>query len=129
MGEERNGQRSGANSFAWPVPPVTANPLFGLVTDFHGKLLESVAGAHRDWAEFVHRRVLEDVAVSRRLAKCQSLADMQQVYSQYLQTALEHCRTQSERGVERGKSMTDAVVQSMEPRARETSHELQQSAR
>lgn len=119
MAEARDGQRMGANSFTCQMPAVAGNPLFAVVTNINGKLLESAARVQKDWAEFVHRRVKEDIAVSQQLMKCQSLLDMQQVYSQYFQTALEHYREQSERAVQIGKSMTEAVAQSMESRARE----------
>ena len=112
----RDGQRVAANSFAWAMPLVAGNPLFAVVTNINGKLLESAARVQKDWAEFVHRRIEEDVAVSQRLMNCQSLGDMQQVYSQYFQTAFEHCWGQSERAVQRGKSMTEAVAESVESR-------------
>jgi hypothetical protein len=85
----------------------------------NGKLLEGAARVQKDWAEFVHRRVREDIAVSQRLMNCQSLADMQEIYSQYLQTAFEHYREQSERAVQRGKSTTEAIAGSLESRVRE----------
>jgi len=113
----RDGQRAAANSFAWAMPLVAGNPLFAVVTDINGTLLESAARVQKDWAEFVHQRVKEDVAVSQRLMNCQSLGDMQQIYSQYFQTAFEHYREQSERAVQRGKSMTEAVAESVESRA------------
>src|SRR5262245_5654019 len=115
----RDGQPVAADSFAWAVPLVAANPLFAVVTDINGKLLESAARVQKDWAEFVHRRVQEDIGVSQRLMNCQSLADMQKIYSQYIQTALEHYREQSERVVQRGEAMTDAVAEPVESRARE----------
>lgn len=116
MGEARNAHSAGATLFTWPMPPVGGNPLVAVVTDINGKLLEGVASVQKDWAEFVHQRVQEDIAASRRLMNCQSLADMQQIYSQYLQTAFQQFRKESERALESGKSMTDAVVQSMESR-------------
>jgi hypothetical protein len=109
----------GANSFAWAVPSVAGNSLFAVVTDINGKLLESVVRAQKDWVEFVHRRVKEDIAASQQLVKCQSLADMRQIYSEYFQTAFQQYREESERAVERGKVMTDTVVRSMESSARE----------
>jgi hypothetical protein len=65
----------------------------------------------------VHRRVKEDIAASHQLMNCQSLADMQEIYSQYLQTVFAQCREHSERLVQRGKSMTEELAQSMEPSA------------
>lgn len=118
MTEARDGQRIDPNWFMWPMPPVADNPLFAVVT-INGKLLESVARLQKDWAAFVHRRVTEDVAASQQLMGCQSLTDMQQIYSQYFQSAFEQYRQESERAVQRGKSMTEGIAQSMEFRARE----------
>lgn len=119
MAEAREGQRTTGNSFAWSMPPVAGNPLLAVVTDINGKLLESVASAQTDWAEFVHRPVKADIAASQQLMNCKSLTDMQQIYSQYLQTAFEQYREQSERVVQRGKSMTEELAQTMESRAGE----------
>src|SRR5882762_7992885 len=65
MAEVRDGPRG--NSFAWSMPPVAGNPLLTVVTDINGKLLESVASAQKDWAEFVHRRVKENIAASHQI--------------------------------------------------------------
>ena len=115
----RDGQRVAANSFAWALPLVAGNPLFAVVTNMNGKFLESAAGVQMDWVEFVNRRIKEDIAVSERLINCQSLGDMQQIYSQYFQTAFEQYREQFERAAQRGTSMTEVVAESVEPRARE----------
>jgi len=125
MAEARDGQRTGVNSFAWSMPPVAGNPLLAVMTDINGKLLESVANAQKDWAEFVHRRVKEDIAASHQLMNCQSLTDMQEIYSQYLRTVFAQCREHSERLVQRGKSMTEELAQTMELRAAGTTQRAQ----
>jgi hypothetical protein len=107
------------------MPPVTGNPLLAVVTDVNAKLLESVASAQKDWAEFVHRRIKEDVAASQQLMNCQSLADMQEIYSQYWQTAFEQYREQSERVVQKGRAMTEELAQTMESRVGETTQRTQ----
>lgn len=117
--EQLTGPMTGGNSFGWSVPPA-GNPLLAVVTDINGRLLESAATAQRDWAEFVHRRVKEDISASQQLMNCRSLTDMQQIYSQYLRTAFEQYREQSEKAVQRGKSMTEKLVQTLESRAGET---------
>ena len=114
MAEARDGQRNGGNSFAWSMPPVAGNPLLAVMTDINGKLLESVANAQKDWAEFVHRRVKEDIAASHQLMNCQSLTDIQEIYSQYLRRVFAQCREHSERLVQRGKSMTEELAQTRE---------------
>jgi hypothetical protein len=46
-------------------------------------------GAQKEWADFVTRRIREDVAVSQELVGCQSLADLQDVYCNYLRKAVD----------------------------------------
>ena len=71
MAEVRHEQRTGANSFVWPMPSMLpGNPLLAIATDANGKLLESVASAQKDWTEFVHRRVKQDIAVSQQRERC-----------------------------------------------------------
>ena len=108
------------NSFNWSLRPVVSSPLFVVLSDINGKLLESAASAQKDWAEFVHRRVKEDISVSQQLMGCKSLGDMQRIYSQYMRTAFEHYREQSERAVQRGKSTTDGLAQTLELGAKES---------
>jgi len=122
MVEIRHEQRAGANSFAWPMPSMLpGNPLLAVATDVNGKLFESVASAQKEWVEFVQRRIKENVAASQRLLSCKSLTDVQEVYSQYLQTTFEHYREQSEKVAQTGKSMTEELVQTMQAGAGESS--------
>jgi cation transport regulator ChaB len=76
--------------------------------------LESFATAQKDWMDFMHRRIKEDVAVSRQLMR-----EMHQIYSQYLQTAFEQYQTQSEKMVERGESMAQHLAETTEAAAKE----------
>jgi hypothetical protein len=120
MAEVRHEQRAGANSLVWRMPSMPpGNPLLAVATDINGKLLVSVASVQKDWAEFVHRSVQENVAASQRLLNCQSLTDMHEVYSQYFRTAFEQYREQSEKVVQTGKSMTEGLAQTMEWRVGE----------
>ena len=120
MAEVRHEQRTNVNSFAWPMPSMLpGNPLLAVATDVNGKLLESVASAQKAWVDFVHRRVKENLAASQRLLNCKSLTDVQEVYSQYLLTAFEHYREQSEKVVQTGKSMTEGLAQTTESRVGE----------
>ena len=124
MPEARHEQRTGANSFAWPMPTMLpGNPLLAVATDANGKLLESVASAQKEWVEFVHRRIKENVAASQRLLNCKSLTDVQEVYSQYFLAAFEHYREQSEKVIQIGKSMTEGLVQTTESRAGESAQQ------
>jgi Phasin protein len=115
--EERN--RSGGNSIAWRMPGAFTNPMLTILADLNGTLLEGVATAQKEWAEFVQKRIREDVAVSRQLLNCHSLADMHQVYSRYFETALQQYQEQSEKAVQRGESMTQHLAETTEGNAKE----------
>jgi len=74
-----------------------------------GAFMESMATAQKDWSDFVHRRIKEDVAVGRRLMQSHSLADMHQVYSEYLNNALEQYKEQSAKVIERGQAVAEHI--------------------
>jgi len=86
-------------------------PMLAIFAEMNGTLLESVATAQKDWADFMHRRIKEDVAVSRQLMQCHSLADMHQVYSRYLATAFEQYKEQSTKVVQRGQAIAEHVAE------------------
>jgi len=111
--EAREGQGSSKTPFGWSIAPVASNVLLSSVTGLNSKLLENVATAQKDWAEFVHQRVKEDIAASQQLLNCQSLTDMREIYSQYLRTAFEQYRDHSEKVVQRGKLMTEDLAQTI----------------
>jgi Phasin protein len=99
------------NSFAGSMQPMMQMPMFTIFAEMNGTLLESLARAQNEWVDFVHRRIKEDVAVSRQLMQCHSLADMHQVYSQYLTKAFGQYKEQSARVVQRGQSMAEHLAE------------------
>jgi hypothetical protein len=80
-----------------------------LLADFNGKLLQSVAGAQKEWADFVNRRVKEDVAVSQQLIGCRSFADMHDVYITYVRRAFDQYQEHSQRAGHRAQSTADEL--------------------
>jgi cation transport regulator ChaB len=102
------------NSFAGSLQPMMQMPMFAFFTEMNGALLESLAMVQKDWAEFMHRRIKEDVAVSRQLMQCHSLADMQQVYSQFFTKAVEQYKEQTDRVVQRGQAVAEHLAQTAE---------------
>ena len=109
------------NSFArmMGMPPIMQNPMLTILAEMHGSFLESVATAQKDWMDFVHRRIKEDVAASRQLMRCTSLAEMHHVYSDYFETAFEQYQKQSEKVVQRGESMAQHLAETTEAVAKE----------
>src|SRR5262245_45991649 len=115
--QERNQTK---NVFASGIPPAFANPMMTILADMSGTVLEGFATAQKDWADFVQRRIREDVAVTRQLLSCGSVPDMCQIYSQYLRTAFEQYRQQSERVVQRSESFAEHLAETTEAKAKET---------
>ena len=109
------------NSIAGMVgmPSIMQNPMMAILAEMNGSFLESVATAQKDWVDFVHRRIKEDVAVSRQVMRCQSLAEMHQIYSHYLRTAFEQYQKESEKVVQRGESMAQHLAETTEAAVKE----------
>jgi hypothetical protein len=114
--EERN---QIGNSLAWGVPAAFSNPMMAIFTDVTGTVLEGLATAQKDWADFVQKRIREDVAVARQLVSCSSLADMHQLYSEYLHGTFQHYREQSEKVIQRSESIAQHIAETTEANARE----------
>jgi Phasin protein len=113
--EERNQPLSSfMNSSAWGTHPMMQMPMVAILAEMNGSLLESAAMAQKEWADFLHRRIKEDVAVSRQLMQCHSLADMHQIYSQYFAKAFEQYQQQSTKVVQRGQSMAEHLAETAE---------------
>ena len=107
--QERN---DALNSFAHPMmQSMLQTPLFAIWAEMNGSFMESIATAQKDWSDFVHRRIKEDVAVGRRLMQSKSVADMHQVYSEYLNNAFEQYKEQSTKVIERGQTMAEHMVE------------------
>jgi len=101
------------------VPAAFKNPLFAIFTNINGTFLEGLATAQKDWADFMHRRIREDVAVARQLLNCHSLADLHQTYAQYLQTAFQQYQEQSERLTQRGQAIAQQAAETAEGSAKD----------
>jgi len=109
MAQASESQRYGINAFPWMTSPFVGSPLVSLLADFNGKLLQSVAGVQNEWADFVNRRVREDVAVSQQLIGCQSFADMHDVNINYVRRAFDQYQEHSQRAGHRAQSTVDEL--------------------
>jgi hypothetical protein len=108
------------NSFlSGGLTPAFTNPMLTIFADMNATFLEGLATAQKDWADFVQRRTSEDVALTRQLLKSHSVADMHQIYSQYLQTAFQQYRDQSEKIVQRNESIAQHLAETTEASAKE----------
>lgn len=105
--------------FAWGVPAMPNMPMLAILADFNGNLLESIATAQKEWADFMQRRIREDVATTRQLMSCNSLADMHELYSQYLRTAFEDYQQHSQKVIKRGQSMAQHLAETVEASGKE----------
>jgi hypothetical protein len=96
------------------MQPIPHAPMVAILAEMHGTVLESVAMAQKEWADFIHRRIKEDVAVSRQLMQCHSLADMHQIYAQYFAKAFEQYQQQSAKVVQRGQPVAEHLAETAE---------------
>ena len=119
MAQTKEERRQRGNFLSLGIAPVMFNPMMTIFADLNATILDGFATAQKDWADFFQRRIREDVAASRELMNCQSLADMHQVYSEYLRTAFEQYREQSEHVVQRSASMAHHLAETTEAKTRD----------
>jgi hypothetical protein len=121
MASSKESQRLPMNPFGMvAMPPIMQNPVMTIMAEMHGSFLEGIATAQKEWMDFIHRRIKEDVAASRQLMRCTSLAEMHEVYSDYFETALEQYQKQSQKVVQRGQSMAQHLAETTEAASKET---------
>jgi hypothetical protein len=114
-------ERSPAGSWlSLGMAPTMVNPIMMMVANMNATILEGFAAAQKDWADFVQRRIKEDVAASRQLMSCRSLPDMHRVYSEYLETAFEQYREQSEHAIQRSTRVARHLAETTEAKASES---------
>jgi len=120
MAQAKDDRTQIVNSFSFGVPAPFISPMVTICADLTGTLLEGFATAQKEWADFVQRRIREDVAVTRHLMGCHSVADMHQVYSQYLQTAFQHYHEQSEKAVRGSENVAQHLAETAEGDAKDS---------
>ena len=118
MAQSKNELNQGS-TFSPVMTPILTNQMMTIYADMTGRVLEGLLRAQKDWANFIQHRVREDAALARQLAHSQSLADMNQIYWQYLQTAFRQYREQTEQVVQRGEALTRHIAKTTETNAKE----------
>jgi len=118
MAQPKNELNQGG-TFSLFMTPSHTNQMMTIFADMTGRFLEGLVTAQKDWANFIQHRVREDAALARQLANSQSLADMHQIYSQYLQTAFQQYREQTEKVVQRGEALAQHIAKTTETNAKE----------
>lgn len=103
---EVNNSAFGAASF------FMSNPLAALFAEVSGTVLQTIATAQKEWAEFMDRRVREDIAVLHQLMQCQSPADFNRAYSDYVTKAVQQYQEQSAKIALRGQSLAGHITRS-----------------
>jgi uncharacterized protein YgfB (UPF0149 family) len=120
MASSKETQRQTFNSLRGSMAmPIMQNPMMMITAEMHGSFLESVATAQKDWMDFVHRRIKEDVAASRKLMRCASLAELHHVCADYFETAFDQYQEQSQKVVERGEVMAQHLAETSEAASKE----------
>lgn len=118
MPQSKDDRNKSLNSLAGGMSsafqPMMQTPMLAIFNEMTGSFMEAVATAQKDWVEFVHQRIREDVAVSRQLMQCQSLSEWHQVYSQYLGKTMEQYKEQSSKVVQRGQAVADHIAEATE---------------
>jgi hypothetical protein len=105
-----------------------AQPAFAAMAEFNGKLLENAAKLNAEWAEFLGRRLQEDIAVPQRLAACKSPQEAQDVCVDYWRTAFAQYQDEFGRLAKMNQTFTQQATAAMQKRAEAMMQETQIAA-
>ena len=119
MAQSKNELDQGGTFSPCVTPSLTTNQVMTTFADMSVRFLKGLVAAQKDWANFVQHRVRENAALARQLANSQSLADMHQIYSQYLQTAFRQYRAQTEQVGQHGEALIEHIAKTTETNAKE----------
>ncbi len=123
----------------WPaanlMPPLSVSalmaitrPALGVMAEFNGRLYDSAARFNAEWAEFLGRRLQEDLAVPQRLAACNSPQEVQQVYVNYWKTAFAQYQDEMGRLAKTGESFARETASAMQKHAEVMTQETRLAA-
>lgn len=91
-------------------------PALEAMAEVNGKVYENLAAMNRSWADFLNRRLRQDLGVPRQLAACKSVQEVYGVYADFFQTAVADYQTELEQMSRLGKTLADDTVQAMQVR-------------
>ena len=89
-------------------------PALTAMAQVNGKVYENLAAMNKSWAQFLNRRLKEDLGVASQLATCKSMQDVYGLYAEYLQTAMSDYRAEIEEMSKLGKTLADNTMEVMQ---------------
>jgi hypothetical protein len=89
-------------------------PALTAMAEVNGKVYENLAAMNKSWAEFLNRRLKEDLGVASQLVSCKSVQDVYGLYSEYLQTAMKDYHAELEEIGKIGKTLADDTIEAMQ---------------
>jgi hypothetical protein len=103
-------------------------PAIAAMAEFNAKLLDAAAKLNAEWADFLGRRLQEDLALPQRLVACKSPDAAQQVYAEYWKTTFAQYQEEMGRLAKMGESFTQQTTSAMQKHAEAITQEKQVAA-
>jgi hypothetical protein len=88
-------------------------PALAAMAQMNGKVYANLAAMNQSWADFVNRRLKEDLGVPQQLAACKSAQEMYDVCAEFVHTAMSDWQTEFEQMSRLGKTLTDDAIEAM----------------
>jgi len=93
------------------------------MAEFNGQLCERAAAFNAEWAQFLARRLEEDIALPQRLTACKSPEEAQEIYVGFWTKALREYQEEFVRLAQMGQRVTREAAGNMQKHANAISHE------
>jgi hypothetical protein len=88
-------------------------PAFEAFADLNGRIIDQVSRANTEWINFIGRRLDEDMAASRRLLECRTMADVFKTYTEFFQRAQQQYHSEFQYFTRLNQSMAQETAQAM----------------
>lgn len=89
------------------------------IGDLNHRIYENVASLNTEVAQFVNRRLEEDLSLPEHLMSCRSVPEMYNVYANFFQTAMQQYQEESQKLARMSADLASETSEAMQQEAAE----------
>lgn len=100
--------------FAVDMTGLMYQPAFAAMADVNGKLYAGLVELNKEWANFVNRRLHDDLNLPQQLGACKSPQDLFKVYSDFYRQAFEDYQGEFAKLTKMGQGLAAEAAEAMQ---------------
>ena len=99
-------------------------PAFEALSEINQRFMTQWATANGEWTNFLQKRFQQDMQFAQSLAQCRSPQDIFRLYSEFMQTAVQHYQSELAHMTRLGQDFTNEAAGIMRDKAEEAARDL-----